>query len=358
MPTSPSPFDRLHRLPLDSKSSNSHQWVDYVELLCLVNTDREISKADVLDRVSERKDLGELDEDWNDNSDFLPDEYEDSNDDLDFILGEYKQPRNGTDLLPAERNDRNEQIVDEWFNHLEYRQNAFREFYPFTLHRNILSRKKNLAAQEKLYIFLLLSSSLKYFTKEQEGYFTSRFEIVSLLALKNYLPQGGKAFLVGKNPLNQGRYAGTTWHKIKTLAQDIRESPPRCKEEDFDRRDTGDKGLDLVGWIRLGDTAQGFLVMFGQCGCGKGWDIKQLESHETTWRKYLNFTVAPNNLVFIPYCFRGADGNWYKYLDITASILVDRLRLIYLLRKKYHLLKNLHPYDFIDEILEYSEPLF
>jgi hypothetical protein len=40
-------------------SRQEHLWADYIELLASQNRDKEISKSDVLDRLSERRDLGE-----------------------------------------------------------------------------------------------------------------------------------------------------------------------------------------------------------------------------------------------------------------------------------------------------------
>ncbi len=52
----------LSEAPLKSKAARAYVWADYIELLCLANVDRRVSKSDVLDRAWESQDLGEAEE--------------------------------------------------------------------------------------------------------------------------------------------------------------------------------------------------------------------------------------------------------------------------------------------------------
>lgn len=355
--------NKISNPPLRSKAASSYLWADYIELRCLFHPDRELSIADVLNIVWNQQDLGEVDEfDSSDKveADLLPDEFDSSDRKYDFYL---QEPSDDVPLedTPSEITDRNERQAGIWFEYLEYRQRAFGKFYPYELDGHSLRCKENFEfdPKMKLYLFLLLCSSLKYIEKQYEDEFTSRFEIISLIALKNLLPKQGKVSLVGKNKLNSGKYAGKIWRKITKLSEDIGESiSPQCSEKGFALNDSGDRGLDILGKVSLGDRLPSSLILFGQCGCGKKWEDKQLEAHYINWNRFIHFTVPPNNLVFIPYCFRSADGGWFNHLDVTAGILVDRLRLVHLLQNKLDVLARLHPYDkFVESILEYTEPL-
>ena len=346
------PIQNLDSPPRDTKAADPYIWADYIELLCLTNIDKRISKSDVLRRVWKSEDLGDVEEarssDLIDDSNLLPDEFDDSGGDLEFYFGEVDDILTTPLDKPFDRDAVSERQVNIWFEHLEYRVGVFGEFYPFEFDRGALQCKENLNSEPKckLYIFLLLSSSLKYFRKQKEHNFTSRFEIVSMIALKSCLPK-------------RGIYNGSIWQKIKTLAQEIGEKlAPHCTEDTFDPRDTGDGGLDLAGWVPLGDDAHGRLLLLGQCGCGKKWEEKRLEAHVDNWGGYIYFTAAPNNLVFTPYCFRSADGGWHKHQTAYQTILIDRLRLIRLLQNKLNILDRIHPYtELVDEIIAYSEPL-
>lgn len=362
MPSAPS-LKKLGEAPRDSKVADKHIWADYIELLCLVNIDRRVSKSDILDRIWERQDLGELrefdPEDMYPGAAPVPEEYEESPSQLEFYTVNSDRPVAVQDFTVAERSDRNRRQVDQWFEFLRYREQAFGDFYPFELDGQVLYCRDGVDSDQKarLYVFLLLCSCLKYFGRYHH-YLTDRFEVVSLIALKSYLPRRGKVIFVSDNPFNQGPYRGTTWHKIITLAKEIGEKPNvHCTESSFEAGSTGDGGLDIAGKVPIGDEEPGYLLLFGQCACGKEWTDKKWESHVARWRHYINFTVPPNNLLFVPHCFRSADGGWYRYLDVTEAILIDRLRLIHLLEDRIQLLQRCVSFeDLVDYVLDYCEP--
>ena len=327
-----SPVQKLESLPQGVKSANLHIWADWVELLCLVNMDREVSVEWVLDRISERRDLGEVEE---------PDPVPTSSDET------------------AELHDRYVREVYQWFEHLAYRAGEFEAFYPFELGEGTLRCKDGIDDDPRcrLYVFLLLASCLKYITKSCENWLANRFEIASLVALKSYLPTAGTLRLFGTNPLNSGSYGVMFRHRLELLAKELGERiSSRSEGENLNH--SGDGGLDVVGWVPFGDKAPGSLLLFGQCACGKGWEGKEFEAHARKWEKYISFTVPPSNVVFVPYCFRRADGRWHEQLAISDSILIDRVRMVHLLQDKLRLLGRIHPYDeLVSEVLQYVEPL-
>lgn len=368
MPEKP-PLGMLDSLPLRSHRAEPHIWADYIELLCLVSMDREVSKADVLDRISERQDLGEIEdvsiEQSALNSTFsldseLPDQYATYDDDADFLLGESSDQPVVDAYAGVPSTDRLEAYASAWFEILHYRARIFDSFYPFEIRSNSIACRPNIGGdpQQRLYLFLLLSSCLKYVQK-QSKHFTDWFEVVSLIALKSMLPKRGKVSFVGSNSLNKGPYRGKAWNKLEVLSREI--GDPISKKAEISRhelQDTGDRGLDIMGRVSFGDTAEGKLVLFGQCGCGKDWSEKQLEPHVANWRGYMEFSVPPSSIIFIPYCYRGADGGWHRRLTIKESLLVDRPRLVHLLRTKLTIIERIDPYrDVLARVLEYSEPL-
>ena len=130
--------EKLERIP-SVPHYKIHHWADYVELLCLVNIDNTISKADLMSRIPKRMD--DLHEgNGDDEADVDPD----------------------AAPSPAERDDRWQQRIDDWFKHLAYRHQVFGEAYPFILGTNELARRSRLNMRSRLYISLLLSSNLGY----------------------------------------------------------------------------------------------------------------------------------------------------------------------------------------------------
>lgn len=327
-------FLSLTKLP---DSSELHIWADYVELRCLIHPDLTVSKADVQSYVRKRVDLRKGLED------FADDGVED--DDPEDELGDAP-----ADIRRAAR-------AEDLFKHLEYRATVFGNFYPFTLPRsgNTLSRRTRLTQRHKLYLFFLLAANTgQIIDRRHRNKFTRSFEVVSVEALREYLPPGSEVHLFGANSLNCGRYArGHIVKRIKRLADDLGEEFIG-HEDQFNPQ--GDNGLDVVGWIPLKDTAQGFILIMGQCACGlEDWPRKQHESALARWGKIIRFTALPSNMIFIPFCYRYNDGGWHNNgRKIEQSIVMDRVRLIHLLENKYRTLKDL-PKDLIDQAVRQQE---
>ena len=306
------------------KASETHLGADYVELLCLHDVGGMVSKSDVLDSIHRGDDI------------FRPEE-------------EAGQEDSGI-TYP----DRLVTRVDDWFRHVEYRESAFGRFYPFRLAEGCctLCRRGRITLNHKMYLFLLLSANLRCFDRQRQSDLAAAFELASLEALRQYLPKESTVRQFGKNALRSPRhYPGPIWQKVQKLAGDIRENLA-CAEVDFSPRSTGDEGMDLVAWLPLGesDVAPGVLTVFAQCACTDEWVEKQLGSSAMSWRSFISFTVEPANIVFIPFCFRNPRGEWFKRTDIKNSILVDRVRLVQLLREKSRTLSSF-AFGVVDEVL-------
>ncbi|MEM7115138.1 MAG: hypothetical protein AAF614_22050 [Chloroflexota bacterium] len=355
----PGRINGLDKPPPESRVKFAYVWVDYIELLCLTHIDRQFSRADVKDNIDEATDLGLIegfiDEEIEDETVFLPDEFQSDESELDFYLGEPYQTRLVAN--PATL-DASEELLNSWFQHLEQRQYIYGEFYPFRLVRGALFGIKDteLTAKHRLYIFMLLASSQKYIADKERHLLTANFERICMVALKQFLPQQGIVELVGKNPFNRGRFAGNIWHKINLLSDMINEPiSASCKQNMAklnDPNDTGDRGLDIVGYIPFSDNERGSLLLFAQCACGKKWTEKQFEAHVIMWKKYIEFASPPINIIFISYAFRGGDGQWFDYMQMEEGILMDRQRIISKLGRHISLTSRFSGYeDIVDYFL-------
>ena len=337
MPTLP--FLKLSKLP---DSSELHIWADYVELVCLTDPDELMSKSSVLDRLGDRKILGEKIAESDDGQGL--DDLTDESERIDHAR------RNSTrDILK----------VDTIFRILRYRVGAFGDFYPFALSSDggELSLIRPITPEHKLYLFFLLSSNSEYITaRRHRNRFYSNFEVASFRALQNYLPDEAQVHMFGTHPLNNGKYSGQLRKKIETLANDLHEKPV-CDLNQFSVHNPGDKGLDLVAWLPLGDDETSFLIAFGQCACTlDDWVSKQHSSSAAAWRNTIHLTAPPSNFTFIPFCFRDASGKWYASTSIQESIVIDRLRLTHLLRDSLHTLTDI-PYDLVERAIEQRDPI-
>ena len=301
----------------------SHNWADFIELLCLANVDNEISKADVLDRLAEREaDLEEGDYDDILEIDQLDDE----------AIG-----------LPSQRYRKHEVWTDRirtWFEVISGRQNTYGANYPFKYENDELTLNYDADNNShKYYLFLLACSKLHLFTNQVSQFLSSYYEILSYAALKQVLPNSFMVELFGTNPLNEHKEFGsgvTCLNKIKNLAKILRENPHyNLKEEVYPPTNFGDAGLDLIAYSDTGDLLPSMLVVFGQCACTEDWVNKQSTSDYKTWSNIITLTTDTINAVFIPFSYRDGAGGWFDQTKIRSSFLIDRYRLIYYLNNQH-----------------------
>jgi hypothetical protein len=259
----------------------------------------------------------------------------------------------------------------DWFLNIQYRMGAFGDSYPFMLspRTDSILLRDNLDIKQKLYIFFLLAANLPYASNSQRFKLASNFECLCYRALQMLMPTHAEVHQFGKSSTNTGRYTGTLWSKVNTLASDLNVSlSSGVNIEHFSPHDTGDNGLDLVAWIpmssrssitgRYHDGADGLIVIFAQCACSADqWASKQHSSSAQHWRSLLQLKADYVNMAFIPFCFRDASGGWHKPHEISATVLVDRLRLMYMLRDYTTENGALEWISFADDALAHEEPV-
>lgn len=331
----------LERKPQYAKYE-SHQWADYIELLCLANIDGQVSIEDVIDRLENReRDLRES----------VPE-------DLEHLDGLIK------DQVTATNRSR---ISDEWQGHLQdyfrvlqYRSAAYSDDYPFIVtEKEIYSKNKSLNIRQLLYVYLLLCSNLYLLDPSSRSKFSSYFEILCFNALKNMMPTSAKVIHFGTGPLNRGQFSGKTtfYKKVVELASELNEMiGGHFSEDGYSKRDRGEDGLDLVVAIPTGDKTSSSLIFLGQCACTTEWVSKQADSSYEAWSPKIDFLNRTSNIILIPFCFRSATGNWVRPADIRTSFLVDRQRLLYQLKS----IKKLDPaecFKIVREIVQTKESI-
>jgi len=307
--TQPFP-DSLCKIP---SSSTIHYWADFTELLCLVNVDGEISEADLIARTRRiAHDLKEGDEKFQSIKD-----------------------------SSAQDKDRWNNRARDIFSHLKYRKNCLGDYYPFDLSSNseTLQLKDTISERNCLYLFLLFASNLGYLDQARQ-ILTNEFQEISKATLEHLLPEWAKVYVFGPSGNSDQRYRGPLWEKIKLLSEDIR-GKLLVEESFFSRKNVGDAGLDIVGWIPIPDPqpslAPGIPIFFGQCACTDKWVEKQHSSSSDTWSSLIHTIHRTSNFAFIPFFFRNIDGGWQDYTKIHSSILIDRFRIIFLLKDSYNL---------------------
>ncbi|HHT53150.1 MAG TPA: hypothetical protein GX007_08265 [Bacteroidales bacterium] len=312
------------KTPNSAKYKNQY-YADYIELVSLVTSDF-VSQSDIVDRLFD-----------------------------EGAVVEIESPRDGEiGLLESQINDKAEGYVNVYFEYLKKRKLIYGDNYPFTFDNKKgikAMAKSELSEQHKLYIYLLIASSLNSFRKLQQ-FITDDFEKLSEMALRAYLPENAKVFGFGSH----SKYTGNAKDKIRELGNDI-------NVYEFDDRvinlipnsNTKENGLDVVGWIPFEDNNPNTIIIFGQCACGKDWFGKQVETkrYDKFYRHYLTPFI---HAMFYPEDFDNSNGMFNLDLDLIDNIVFERRRLLNLASK--NIFEHLtYSKQIVEECLNYQEDI-
>jgi hypothetical protein len=296
-------LQKLRTLP-ECRNDEYYRFADYIELKCLASLDGSYSHKEFIDDARQRTDdLGE---------------------------GDFEGNQNEKNLEKAEKNDKWESRADDSFRIIESRIIQFGDLYPFYLTDNKKALKlKETLNDEKMYIFLLLCSDLKYTIKFKKE-LTSSFESISLGSMKKLFPNGD-IHLFGSSNTEDGEVewaSAKLWDKLVWLGGFLNEKL-NITEEELLPYDKGDRGIDIVGKIPVGDGLTNMPILFAQCACSpKDWVTKQHTISYSAWKQLITLSTDPNYLMFIPQSYRDSKGDWHDKTKIHSTVLFDRQRIL------------------------------
>lgn len=226
--------------------------------------------------------------------------------------------------------------ADIWFQHLRYRVARFADNYPFAFQGNALVLRDDLGPRHATYLFLLICSRLAIIERKggHRQRLASLFEVLSAEAVRRLAP-GMVVRLFGANSEDRRNYYGTkAVDAFSKLAADLCEELTPAGQKELGS-DTGERGIDVVGYFPWPDKSSGVFALFGQCAAmTEEWPNKAYESAPMRHRGLINFRHDPANVLFIPLCFRTSSGGWVSETEPWTVILVDRVRLMDLLKEE------------------------
>lgn len=232
----------------------------------------------------------------------------------------------------AERNSKLQQYVEECFRHLEFRVAAFGENYPFHMKDGAIFVKKNISDHHKLYLILLASARCRSFgsVSGMKQKLADFFEEICLICLKKMLPEGSDVVGFGPNsPDRRNRFGTNLLHALPSLAEMMGIDLASGWQKNMSS--SGDAGIDLVGAQKLDEWQGGWNVFLAQCAAheeAESWQKKRAEANLSFYHYLFSYSVLPQAVLFIPGCFRQADGSWANRRYTDGVILMDRLRLM------------------------------
>lgn len=296
------------------KKSDLHLWADLVELACIYQPDGMISCESAIIEPLGLKGVG---------GDFRSDD--------DIFIDE------GIDtVLETERDDEVSVIARDLIQYLITRSELLGFLYPFAIDDNsgIVTYKEKLNQNHLLYIYFLFSANLRLFSLNEQHLLTRDFELISAFALKSMLPPSAEIrhFGTANNQRFKG-YSGNKKKKLSDLAADLKTITRLTGLPSFD---SGDAGIDLVGWLPFDDSAPFMPSYFAQCACTADDEEMLKKQYGVSAKEIGNMfdRVFPSSIMFTPSCYRNGEGTWVKIHRIS-SIFIDRIRLMKLLSQNF-----------------------
>ena len=300
------PLLKTEPFPDFSKTLSKNRWADFMEILCLTNTDKEISLNDIISHYTQ----------------------EDMTEALDG------------DELHSERLLALQSKFLETFKYLKSRQNLLAEFYPFEAVDDDTIRMSNIDENKLVYIYFLFSSNTMYFIdKTIPPLFTTSFEQISLLFMKTIYPNFRNELFGTASQSGDYFHGGTLLDKLTKLSQCLNtDLNKKVIADPHNKAAGGDKGLDIVSFYYLDTEHQeaSFIPLcMGQCSCSyDDWNDKQFSIEYNKWSSRFSDLTAFHRYMFVPFPLRGLNGYWAKEEhDKIQTITIDRFRFISMLKR-------------------------
>jgi len=298
-----------------------NKWGDYIEILCLTSLDKIISKDEIYDKL-----YGDKSDDENS----VQSNESESEDGL-YDITEY------TVESSSERTDIRMSKIGDIFEFLKSRQSLYDQHYPFKISQSpqFITLKKESSFRQYSYLGLLISANLDYFSNYKHQ-LTTTFEVNSVYVFKKLFPTAANVEYFGKGAARSQIFSQNKLiDRLKQLSIILNiKLSSHFDENEIGHNNTGDGGLDLVGWCDLFDENSGKIVNFGQCACGKDWYHKQFDMNIAKWKNYISPNHPILTTLITPSSFRKYDGSWFNNMKIYDCIIIDRLRFIKSLTKR------------------------
>ncbi len=96
-------------------------------------------------------------------------------------------------------------------------------------------------------------------------------------------------------------------------------------QRDLERHNSGDDGVDLIGWRSFGDARASQLIILAQCAIGTDWRDKRDGVSLNMWRRHIDWHSVPLKGFAVP--FHHQEGSPWRETATRAGIIFDRLRI-------------------------------
>ncbi|MEJ6781792.1 hypothetical protein [Aminobacter sp. Piv2-1] len=252
----------------------------------------------------------------------------------------------------AEINAQEQSYIDECMRQIRFRASSFGSMYPFVFDGDVLSLKKRISSDNRVYLFLLACARTRSFKiKGTPQRLADAFEKICAECLRRIVSSHGDVYMFGPNSSDRKKKFSSNLRKaIPILASKIGMRLKHGWERNY--TSSGDGKIDLIGVYNFDNRALGLPVFLGQCASiedEQQWQKKRLEAKFSSRSGSFDYLVEPQGILFIPGCYRQPDGDWVNSDLVSDVVTIDRLRLMAIL-KGYSGMRQL-----MDELYEKTE---
>lgn len=96
-------------------------------------------------------------------------------------------------------------------------------------------------------------------------------------------------------------------------------------ERDLVKHNSGDDGVDLIGWQSFEDGRESQAILLAQCAIGNDWRDKLDAINLEMWRRHIDWHATPLRGFAVP--FQVEHGALWREASARAGIVFDRLRI-------------------------------
>lgn len=237
-------------------------------------------------------------------------------------------------LSTAEKSNRREQQLEDVLSHLSFRHARLGNDYPFTINGEMIEIKNSLSDEQRIYRLLLACSRLRSFNKKGTPQrWAKAFTQLSRYALSALAPSLAQTHIFDANSDDRKKLYSTDLRKALPILGSSLGVLSINESECNSVNPAGDGGIDLVSYLNFEDEATVSFAIMGQCGAQEtGWPSKNLEAHSIQLRSYFQIQFDYPSTMLTPVLYRTNLGNWYKNKATNGILLLDRLRIMHLLK--------------------------
>lgn len=233
-------------------------------------------------------------------------------------------------------NDRIEEQLENVWTQLSHRSASLKDIYPFKIEGDEIFLLPKLTSKHRVYVFSLCCSRLRSFIKLKGAAqrWAKGFAIICKYAMKSLLPNHGVVRIFDANSDDRKEYYTTDLRKaLRIMGRDL--GVKRIDEDEIDKgSSSGDAGFDLVATVSFEDSLNCNFAILGQCGAQEeGWPKKTLEAHSINLSPYFHTTFSYPSVMFTPVFYRDSTGQWVTSRPTSGVVLLDRMRILFLIDK-------------------------